>query len=471
MLLSAPSAAARPPLKVVIIGGGASGCLVAANLLRRGRAPLHITLIERRRVFGRGIAYSTSNPLHRLNVPAGRMGAFPDDPAGFLRWLSTQVGQPGVPAEPQAGDFVERRLYGDYLREVLETARREAPFGYRCDKITGEAIDLEEAGDGALVRLADGREFPADCVVLAVGHLPGEYPISAPEFSAFYRTPFYAHLPWLPDVLGGIGPDDDVLLVGAGLTAADLALELLSRGHRGTIHALSRRGLHPLSHAATPEYRPFLRGETLPRTVLATLRRLRTEVRAAVRTGHDWRAVLDAIRAETPLIWQGWSWPERARFMRHLRPFWEVHRHRLAPEIAQRLQTLVSEGRLQYHAGRLSTLRVDSGRAEAVFRRRGTTEMVALHVAKVINCTGPRTDYSKFQHPLFVNLLARGLIDHDPLALGIDTTPEGEVLRYRAGPVGWLYTLGAPLKGVQWESTAIPEIRAQARQLADLIQL
>lgn len=153
--------------------------------------------------------------------------------------------------------------------------------------------------------------------------------------------------------------------------------------------------------------------------------------------------------------------------MRHVRPFWEAHRHRLAPEVAAQLDALEAAGRILFYAGRLESLGETGVDAEAVFRRRGTTRRETLHVAKVVNCTGPRTDYSKFRHPLFVNLLARGLIDHDPLALGINALPTGEVLRYRGGPTGWLFTLGAPLKGVLWECTAIPEIRAQAAALAE----
>ena len=143
-----------------------------------------------------------------------------------------------------------------------------------------------------------------------------------------------------------------------------------------------------------------------------------------------------------------------------------MHRHRIAPQVAWAIARIESEGRLIYHAGRLHDLRDIPGAAEARFRPRGTTDEVTLSVAKVINCTGPRTDYSKYQHPLLINLLARGLIDHDPLALGVQALPTGEVLRYRGGPVGWLSTLGAPLKGVLWESTAIAELRVQAEGLS-----
>jgi uncharacterized NAD(P)/FAD-binding protein YdhS len=190
-------------------------------------------------------------------------------------------------------------------------------------------------------------------------------------------------------------------------------------------------------------------------------------VRTAAARGVDWRPVVDALRPRSQALWAALSWPERARFLRHLRPYWEVHRHRLAPQVAAAVDRLEAAGRVRFHAGRLELLRDVGGGAEAVFRRRGTGERVALRVARVINCTGPRSDYSKFQHPLLVNLLARGLIDHDPLALGIQALPTGEVLRYRADPIGWLFTLGAPLKGVLWESTAMPEIRVQALALAE----
>jgi uncharacterized NAD(P)/FAD-binding protein YdhS len=189
-------------------------------------------------------------------------------------------------------------------------------------------------------------------------------------------------------------------------------------------------------------------------------------VRSAQVAGIDWRPVLDAIRARTPALWAALSWQERARFMRHVRPFWEGHRHRLAPVVAAKIDALRTAGRLHFYAGRLEKMTELPDGVEARFRLRLRSRMQTVKVSKVINCTGPRSDYSKYQHPLLINLLARGLIDHDPLALGINATPGGEVLAYRGGPVGWLFTLGAPLKGVLWECTAVPEIRTQAKALA-----
>jgi uncharacterized NAD(P)/FAD-binding protein YdhS len=353
------------------------------------------------------------------------------------------------------------------LRDVLADARAGAAPGVTFEAVKGEVTDIEGDSPDLKLRLGGGVHFAVTRVVLAIGNLPGEFPIAGNL--PIYHSQHYVHVPWHPGALSGIPLEADVLLVGAGLTAIDLVLELQANGHKGTIHALSRRGLLPQAHQAAAPYPDFLAGETLPDTVLGISRRVRAEIRRAREKGIDWRPVLDAIRPHSQALWRGISWEERTRFMRHLRPFWEIHRHRVAPPVAARIEELRQQGRLKFYAGRLSVLREGGNGAEARFCPRGTTEMKTLQVAKVINCTGPRTDYSKYQHPLLSNLLANGLIDHDPLALGIRATPQGEVLRYRGEKVGWLHTLGAPLKGDLWECTAMPEIRTQAKNLAAVL--
>jgi uncharacterized NAD(P)/FAD-binding protein YdhS len=400
-----------------------------------------------------------------LNVPAGRMGAFPDEADHFYRWLVTRSERLGHPKSISPGDYVPRQLYGEYIQDVLAQARDAAAPEVRLEQIKAEAVDVEEQPDQLTIKCSDERTLAADLLVLAIGNLPGEYPIPRPL--PIYQSPRYVHIPWRADVLEGLREDDDVLLVGQGLTATDLIVQLERQGHRGTIHALSRHGILPQVHRPDTVPRKFSGVEAVPPTIRAWTRRVRQEIAEAAQAGLDWRAVVDGLRPHTQAIWQAFSWEERARFMRHVRPLWEAHRHRVAPHTASVVQRRVAEGRLKFHAGRLQVLEANAEGVQALIRRRGTIQHVALDIAKVINCTGPRTDYTKYQHPLLIHLLARGLIDHDLLALGINALPSGEVVRYRGEPLGRIFTLGAPMKGMLWESTAVAEIRVHARDLAE----
>ncbi|MBE2213031.1 MAG: FAD/NAD(P)-binding protein [Opitutaceae bacterium] len=446
---------------IVITGGGFSGSIVAAQLLRRSRTPTRVVLFERNGEPGGGVAYGAAGDGHLLNVPAGRMGAWPDAVDDFYRWVRTLVGF----ADVGPGEFLPRRIFEAYIRHCLREAQRRAGPDVVLEQRRAEVFDIEElSSGGARVFASDVKPVDADHVVLALGNLPGEYPLRKPL--PFYHGPRYVHAPWSRGALDSIERDDEILLVGQGLTAVDIILSLEGRGHRGVIHALSRRGLRPLAHQACEPYPRFLEPTTEDLTIRGLLRRVRMEVRSAAARGIDWRGVVDSLRSNTQALWLRLPHEERARFLRHLRPYWEVHRHRIAPKAHQRLEALLAAGRVLQYAGRVEALVDEETHAAVTVRRRKTGELLSLRVAKVINCTGPRSDYTKYQHPLLVNLLARGLIDHDPLTLGLATTPEGEVLRYQGGPVGWLSTLGPPMRGVLWECSAVPEIRIQAEVLA-----
>jgi uncharacterized NAD(P)/FAD-binding protein YdhS len=454
----------RSTTQIAIVGGGAGGSLLAAQLLRQASAPFRILLIERARECGHGVAYSTRCPDHLLNVPAGHMSAYSDVPEHFVRWLKSEVGRATESGKYSADDFVPRHLFGRYVQRVLAEAKATAAPGVELEILQAEVVDIEEQAETLVLHCSDGRTLSAERAVLAIGNLPGEYPIQKPL--RFYESPRYVHVPWQSDAFAGLNPSDDILLVGHGLTATDLIVQFEQRGHHGTIHALSRRGIRPQVHrtAVTPQAIEGI-AEVAP-TVRAWTRKVIAEVEEAEKSGQDWRTVIDGLRPHTQAIWKSFSWDERARFMRHIRPIWDALRHRIPPPTAQVIERLEASGRLKFYAGRLQALEVENNAVQALIRRRGSINHLSLRVAKVINCTGARTDYTKYQHPLLVHLLARGLIGHDLLALGINALPTGEVIRYRGEPNPRLFTLGAPLKGVLWESTAIPEIREQAEALA-----
>jgi uncharacterized NAD(P)/FAD-binding protein YdhS len=183
----------------------------------------------------------------------------------------------------------------------------------------------------------------------------------------------------------------------------------------------------------------------------------------------DWRAIIDALRQHTQRIWQSLPLEERRRFMRHLRAIWESHRHRAAPSVLAAKEALLNRSQLLIHRGRVRSITdIDPGLQVTYFSRAARRERT-IRVAYAVNCTGPECNYQKLKSPLVVNLLARGLIDPDPLFLGLNATPEGAVIDYLGNASTEIFTLGSAAKGMLFETTAVPELRLQAKALAQRI--
>lgn len=446
---------------VAIIGSGFSGTVVAIHLLRAAPAGLdRLYLVERVEGHVGGVAYRTQSASHTLNVPAGRMSAFEDDPDGFLRFVRRR--EPAL----TGGSFVPRREYGEYLAETLDDARRSSPLPLL--RVTGEVVSVSESGDDLILGLADGRSFPAERVVLAIGN----YPPSDPPVGdgAVFRSIRYARDPWAGDALE-LDRRDDVLLVGTGLTMCDAALALRDADQQGRTHAISRRGLLPQPHRLSAKPPPHLdRPATLdawPASAVGLLRGLRREVRERAGEDVDWREVVTSIRADTPALWQRLGSEERRRFLRHARPYWETHRHRSSPETAHAVEELVETGRLELVVGSLERLDEDDGGIVATIRRRGAPSSETLRVGKVINCTGPDTDLTRVRDPLVTALRRDGLIRPDQLGLGLDTDDEGRLIAADGSASGRLTLVGPLRKGRFWEHTAVPELRVAAKRVAE----
>jgi uncharacterized NAD(P)/FAD-binding protein YdhS len=437
---------------VVIVGGGGSGTLLAVHLLRQARGPLEVVMVEPRRP-GRGVAYDAPHHEHLLNVPAGRMSALAEEPDHFTSWL-LRTG-----ALVAADSFVPRHLYGLYLGATLDEARRSAPPGVLFRRSAQQVADVAIAGEGAAVRLADGEVLLTDRVALALGNLPGPGPL--PDLLG---DPRYVHDPWADGALLSTA-DEPLLVLGSGLTMVDVALGLVARGRRAPIRAVSRRGLWPQAHLLAPGA-PVLAPKPLGReaTVLDWLHSVRTQAETARGLGTDWRGVVDALRGITVEIWTGLADAERRRFLRHLRPYWEAHRHRMAPRVARTIDELRRSGRLTVEAARVTATPRDEG-LEVTLRPRRGGPSERLLVQRIINATGMEMDVTTATSSLLRKLLAAGLVRPDPLRLGLDATAYGALrdAAGRASPV--LFTLGPPLRGLLWESTAVREIRQQAEAL------
>lgn len=443
MDLHAPPTIPATLRHVAIVGAGFSGTLLAINLLRHDGPAA--TLIERGDAAGLGVAYGTRQSDHLLNVRAANMSAFPDAPSHFVEWLAAR----GMAADGAA--FVPRRVYGEYLRDTLAAARALAPE--RLSVVAGEAV----AVDGATVRLADGGTVAADAVVLAVGNLAPQVP---PGLEAIAHHPAYVGNPWDRQVTQGLGDDDTVLLVGTGLTMVDVALTLEVQGFGGKMVALSRRGLLPHRHApASPAAEPLAER---PRPPLSALVRAIRERGEAI----GWRSAIDELRPFTQGIWSAADAGERRRFLRHLRPWWDIHRHRLAPAVADRIDALVTSERLTLLAGKCCAARTTEAGAAVEWRPRGQDTRRTMHVARVISCIGPQGDVARTDDPLLRTLVGAGRIHPDAEHLGIEVEATGRVLAASGDSDERLFAIGPMTRGAFWEIVAVPDLRRQVWDVA-----
>jgi uncharacterized NAD(P)/FAD-binding protein YdhS len=445
---------------IAIIGGGASGTLLASHLLRAGNA--RIVLVERGERIGRGVAYGTTFDGHLMNVPAASLTGLPGDPEHFLRYLRARH---DTSAEPTA--FVPRLVYGAYLEHLLRESERLAAPGGTLVRWRGEVVDLT-AGAGArrwLMRFADGSRAHADRVVLALGNLPPRSPALSsgewPDDPARYIAD-----PWAAGALEDRAPGT-VLLIGTGLTMVDIALELQHRTPGQRVVALSRGGLFPQAHrigGAAPS-----QGIPIPDptpSITALLRFVRSAAVVAEVGGGDWRDAVNALRPVTTELWAALPQSEQQRFLDRLARFWDVHRHRLAPEVATAIGALRESGRLTFASGRIRSVAAAGDDLAVTLRTRGSDDERVLRVAAIVNCTGPTGSVLGGGSPLLEALCAAGTARPHPLALGLDTVAGGALLDAAGREHESLFALGPLRRGELWETTAIPEIRTQAEALA-----
>ena len=454
----------NPSTTIAIVGAGFSGSLVAAHLLKTAKGPLLIKLIDRDRDIGKGVAYSTTTNSHLLNVSAGKMSAFPDDPGHLLRWLHNNHRELAafLPNDLNASSFIPRQIYGLYIQSILEEAEATAASNVRLERVIDEVVAVEPQDKGAIVYLKNSGAFVADKIVLALGNIPA----SPPGLPPCEDYPSYVRDAWSADALAGVEPDAPVLLIGTGLTMVDMVVSLRDRNHQGKIYAVSRRGLSPLTHQSTTPYPSFLTPDTAPKTVLGLLRRIRSEVQTAAVQGYDWRSVIDSLRPITQELWQQLPRIEQRRFLRHATPYWDVHRHRIAPEIGEIVQAMLDSGQLTITAGRIQDYQVVSKAVAVSVCQRHTKANLVLQVSRVVNCTGVQVDYQRSLQPLIANLRTQGLIRPNDIGLGLDTTADGAVLDAQGNRSSVFYTLGTPRKGNLWETIAVPELREQTQALA-----
>ena len=450
------------PRTLVIVGAGFSGAAVAINLLRLSYwRPVRIVLVERAPRMARGAAYAQRSYPYLLNVPAGRMSLSSSEPLEFLKFAQQQL------PEATADDFLPRSLYGEYLESALLDAELSSPSHVHLHRIRGDVCALERtAGMSAFrVELDDGSSFVADEVVLALGNPPPE---NLPGARLLLDSPRYVADPWSspPE----FQPGEIALIIGTGLTMADTVTAGSGVRDKVTFHAISRRGLVPPSQSAFRHAGCHDDGAALLRAASFSARHLFHAVRELTGEvqgrGGDWREAMTCVRNLAPALWRRLPNRERLRFLRHARPYWDVHRHRLPPQTLARLEQLRSENKLHVHAGRVLDFEPVGERIRVRWRARGSGEIQTLLVDRVINCTGADYNPCRSRDPLMRSLLTQGLATADPLGLGLRTGAHGALIDSRNQAWGNLYYIGPMLRADHWECTAAQELRVHAERLA-----
>ena len=452
---------------ITFIGGGFSASATVIHLLRATTTqPLHLVMVEPAPVIGPGRAYAARSHPYILNVPAARMSLFEDEPGDFLAFARQTLGR------VDGQDFLPRSLYGEYVATRLREAIEQRCDPTQVDIRHDTAVDLSRHPDGHLtVRLQSGSTLDSDQVVLATG-TPAPQRLAV--LAGLEGDPRCVMDPWGREPLRRL--PSPVLVVGTGLTAADMVCAQLALNPGAEFHLVSRRGRLPLPQAdgrpGSAGWQPALLDRELDRaqSARAVVRAVRAAAGAAADAGCDWRDVVTHVRHRLPRLWQHASVAERRRFLRHVAPSWEIHRHRLPHAIHERLEALSRTGQLTIHAGALDSVRPAGGALRVRFRPRFASVAEELVVGSVINCTSPDYRAAAAADPLTRSLLAQGLVAADPCGLGWRTGPDAQLLDAAGRAVPGLHYVGPRLRATHWEATAVAELRTHAARLAETLR-
>jgi uncharacterized NAD(P)/FAD-binding protein YdhS len=451
----------KPIPVVAIIGGGFTGAVTAWNLARSG-ARLHVLVFEPRPVLGGGVAYDTTDPVHRINVPAARMSVDPEQPDDFANWLAETgyARTDAVAATPDGNMFPRRKAFGEYVAARLAPHLADGAVEHVRDRVAA----LSKTETGWIVATEEGQSYDADRVVIATTH-PSP---TAPRLLAAMLEghPRFIADATLPGALEPIRASDAVLVVGNGLTSADVIASLLHRGHKGRITSVSRRGLRSRGHAAGPQD-PHGDFTTRPiRSARLLTRRIREAIEQAGIFGVSWHAVLDAARGQGREIWRNLPEVERRRLVRHLRAFWDVHRFRIAPQVEGALTDATSSGQLETIAASVATVSYHAGRIRIALKQSDGSGTVIRDFDAAVVTTGPAHNAVIDSQAYLSGLAGEGLVVMDPTRLGLWCDEHSRILDRENRPVPNLYVAGPLARGTFGELMGLPQVSEHAAAVA-----
>lgn len=464
MQSQSPNISERPV--VAIIGGGVSGAGVAYHLAKAS-PPIaaDIVVFEPRAEIGRGLAYDTLDLAHRINVPAARMSLIPDEPDQFQEWLEKHDALADDPAATRADgqQFPRRRVFGDYVSAMLRPLIEHGAVAHRRAAVTG----IERVGERWSISDDQGGVMLADIVAVATSHPP---PVAPGRLAAALAShPRFVADTTKTGALSVIRPQDRVLVIGNGLTAADVIASLAREGHIGPVTAVSRRGLRSRGHAIVPQdpYGDFL--APAPSSASALLQAIRATIRAAEVEGRSWHGVIDQVRGQGHDLWRALPVSERRRIVRHLRPYWDVHRFRLAPQVEAVLDAAIAAGRLEILAASVADARIEGDVIRCRLRPRYARALLERDYDAVVVTTGPAHDGILGTQPWLQRLADEGYLALDQTGLGLACSPASEAVGPDGKVTPSLLIAGPLARGTFGELMGLPQVTEHAVFVAERI--
>jgi uncharacterized NAD(P)/FAD-binding protein YdhS len=450
---------------IAIIGGGASGILLLLHLIRITSRPVKIVLFNKGYPLVEGVAYSTFDKSHLLNVRAGRMSAYADDPSHFVNWLWTSKEYTDKKENENLNDaFIPRHLYGQYLNETYQQVVSNLPPGFTLKIIDDKVVEIAKKNNYH-IRTENGLSFESDKTVLCTGieppyGLPGIK--ITPNDSRIIINPWNnkVHLP---------SEHNNVLVIGTGLTMVDTVLSLLNAGFRGKIVALSKHGQLPMAH---PEHKQTAKPSehfSAPEDLSSLYSIIKQRIKEHPDPQGWEEPILEDIRPYTQQLWFNYTKEEKLRFLRHLQHLWSKLRHRIPFQIFLQLNEAIEEKKLELAGGKLIHLNCTETDIIVTYFDRKSGEEKKVNVSHIYNCTGPVLDVEKSINPAIQSLYTNGLIRNSDAKLGPDALPDGRLIDQSGNAHQDLFLLGPPMRGSIWEAVAVPEIRTGAKSIASML--
>lgn len=457
--------------KIGIIGGGFTGTMTTVQLLDKSTEPCEIILINERENLNKGIAYNPYSDKHLLNVIAGKMSAYPNNPDHFLEWVMQKDEFKHKDKTLISNSFLPRQIYGEYLCAIWKEAKKSAESKQiKITVIDSFVVDLDVSERSVSLCLDNNLKLSIDeCVVATGNHIPRNPIIKNMNF---YNSSNYFQNPWKIESVKNIDKNLPVLIIGNGLTMVDTVLGLLEQGFKGEIYSISPNGFNILPHRHNGlKYSKLAEELRDDMNIYELVKLVNKHIKAVREYGVSAEPIIDSLRPHTQKIWQSFSDKEKELFMYRLRHLWGVARHRIPLHSHDKIQQLRIDGKLHINSGKIIDINESNGSITVQYFDKKENETKAINVSRIINCTGPETDLINLEKNFLKNCLLKGILTQDKLKLGIKANTETfQIINSDGKPHTNLYTIGSNLKGELWESTAVNELRGQAEKLAEKLK-